>query len=144
MRTNGLRPVTYPTGSPGVPPRYGSVDQVAAQGKHDGVCPIGRAELRDQRLDRLLHRVLGQDHGPGHLFVGVALGHVAKELELAWRERVMRGLPSGRAVASVIPIRARRLGPSGRLATHARELAAPTVLAAARHLDGPRDGDRLF
>src|SRR5438067_8214713 len=117
MRTKGLPPVTYPTGSPGVPTRYGSVDQVTAQGKHDGVGPIGRTELRDERLDSLLHRVLGQDHGPGHLFVGVALGHVAKELELAWGERVMRRLTPGGAVACVIPIRAHRLGPSGRLTT---------------------------
>ena len=56
----------------------------------------------------------------------------------------MRRLSSGRAVATVIPIRARRLGPSGRLATSRREVGAPTVVAAAWHLDGPRDGDRLF
>src|SRR5438105_14517077 len=52
--------------------------------------PVGRAELRDERLAGLLYGVLGQHHGPGDLLVRVALGEVLEELELPGAQGVLR------------------------------------------------------
>src|SRR5256885_10382094 len=50
--------------------------------------PVGRTELRDERLDPLLDCVLGKHHGACDLLVGVPLRKVTEELELARRQRL--------------------------------------------------------
>src|SRR5205085_7147818 len=61
-------------------------DEVAPYREDDRMGPIGGSELRDEGLHALLHRVLGEDHRARDLLIGVALGEVTQELELAWRE----------------------------------------------------------
>src|SRR5712692_3659477 len=60
--------------------------------------PIGSAELRDQYLDALLDGVLREDHRTSDLFVGVTLSHVAKQLQLARRQRLVRRFFLGRSI----------------------------------------------
>jgi hypothetical protein len=52
---------------------------------------VGRTELRDQGLDCLLHRVLGEHHGSGDLLVRVPLGQILQKLELPGAECVLGG-----------------------------------------------------
>src|SRR5439155_14775352 len=100
--------------------------------------PVGRPELRDERLDPLFHGVLGKNHRARDLLVGVALRQVAKELELAGRQRLRTGTgapgssPSGSASGSST---ASTGGRTSTARVNARASAAPRAVrpsAAAR------------
>ena len=103
------------------------LDQAAPERKHDRMGPVGGAELGDERLDTLLHRVVGEDHHPGDLLVRVALGEVAQQLPLARAQRIGHA-PGGACRlsrrAKSVRCRARALDP-GHLGASTRIAGAP-------------------
>src|SRR5438093_5865017 len=70
--------------------------------------PIGSTELRDEHLDPLLDGVLREDHRASDLLVGVTLGHVAEQLELARRQRLVCRFFLGRSIRGYPTWHARR------------------------------------
>ena len=82
------------------------LDETVTEGDDHRMGTIRRAELRDKCLNGFLDGVFGEHHGARELFVGVALCHVAEELELA---RVFRACAQFResigATAAAIEMR---------------------------------------